>query len=409
MTQEEVKKAKGDSIKHGGFFDTHPILVPASIFLVCWIPYLIIFFRKTIAFGDLGGAYPLGEPEYWILFVLQLGICVISHSLTIRTIVRLYAHKWLIYGSIAFYALSPAWGLMTVADIRHPLFAAVFCVFTSSAVFALFSKKTKIWVWIQLGLGALCVCLLRSTGAWMVIPALLGIFLWKLVMWWQTEKKGEPTSHARQDHLTHPPTRKMYFMDSNSRKSRESIWSDVCASFLVFTAVGLLFTLTYGIGWGLPLGDPSYGAENATGSIHTFGLNLTGSSDIAGIIPISVLQDNSVFPEVAVSVARFLFAQQCFPLIDLTFSWIIYLVLFFFFFGLAIYHMLKMGRADISENGSQHIHARAWDARPLIIALPIVVMVLFMAFTENDCTLRYIMPMLAAQPMFFASAIVFKR
>lgn len=172
----------------------------------------------------------------------------------------------------------------------------------------------------------------------------------------------------------------------------------------MFTAVGLLFALTCGIGWGLPLGGPSYGAGEATASIHALGLNLAGSADIAGIIPISNLQDNSIFPAIAIGVADFFFAQQCFPVVDLTFSWIAYLALFFFFVGHSVYRMLKIGRVTLTNDDSQHARAKVLDVRPLIIALPIVVMICFMTFTTSDCTLRYIMPMLAAQPMFFASA-----
>lgn len=364
------------SIPQGGFFDRHPILVPGTIFFVGWIPYLVIFFRRTIAFGGLGEPYPVDSAVYWVLFAIQLGVCVISHSLTIRTIVRLYAPRWLIWGSVAFYALSPAWGAMTAADIRHPLFAAVFCVFVSSSVFALYSQCPARWLWVQLAGGAFCVCLLRSNGAWAVIPTLVAIFG---VKGWQWMRAARSSSSAEG----------RASMQGTPAKSRESHWADACAAFLVLAAVCLLWFFAAWSGWGLPLGEPSFGqgsASVAVPPVPSWGANLTGTHDMAGILSFSDISANSLFAGVAQQAALLIFGFQCLPVENLTFSWAAYLILFGAFAGFGIC-----------------VSMRRRDPRPLIIGLPMVIVIVFMAWVPADVTLRYLMPILAAQPMFFGS------
>lgn len=377
---------KWRSIPRGGFFDRHPILVPATAFSLGWIAYVVIFFRRTIEFGDLGSAYPLDTSGYWLLLVVQLLVCVISHSLTIRTIVRLYAPRWLIYGSVMFYALSPAWGLMTAADIRHPLFAAVFCVFTSSCVFALYSRHVPKWLWIQLAGGALCVSLLRSEGIFIVLPTLAIIVCYELVKW-RCGAGGEDSFGLRERFA------RLKMMTGSPRKREEALWSDACAAFLVLSAVGLMFLLLYCVGWSLPLGDPSYGHVSATSSMSGSPMaspwNLTGTEDVAGIIPFAVVGENSVFSSLASEAALAIFAFQCLPGADVTFSWLAYLILFgvFVVVSLGIIASEKCGR----------------DIRPFTIGLAMMVMVVILLCTPADQTLRYLMPILAAQPMFFGA------
>lgn len=400
------------SIRHGGFFDRHPILVPASLFFAFWVPYILIFMRKGIAFGDLGGTYPIDSAVYWALFILQLGVCVISHSLTIRTIVRLYAPRWLIWGSVAFYALSPAWGLMTAADIRHPLFAAVFCVFTSSCTFALYSKTVPKWLWVQLAGGALSVSLLRAEGIWIILPTLILVVANKAVEWLSFDKT-RPVAARLAMHFRHLGT-----MEGSMRKKEEGLWSDMCAAFLVLTATGLLFLLTYCVGWALPLGEPSYGggAVESASALQDisipFGANLTGTDDVGGIIPFGAIADNSQFASLATSAANAIFAFQCLPVENIAFSWVAYLALFFAFLilGIAVAFGWRMHgrRAKSSESEARDAPAHL-DFRPLIIGLSMVMIIAIMAITPTDMTLRYLMPVLAAQPMFFGAIFASQR
>lgn len=380
------------SIPKGGFFDRHPILVPATTFSICWIPYVIIFFRRTIAFGDLGSAYPVASTGYWFLLAVQLLVCVISHSLTIRTIVRLYAPRWLIYGSVAFYALSPAWGLMTAADIRHPLFAAVFCVFTSSCVFALYGRHSPKWLWVQLAGGALAVSLLRAEGIWIVLPTLVLIVGLELVRWRSAVDAKRASGLA--DYFAGLP-----MMAGSAPKKKEALWSDACAAFLVLSAVGLLFLLAHCTGWSLPLGEPCFGhaeafAPGAAASVtHDAGMgaqwNLTGTEDVAGILPFAAIDENSVFEGIAMEAAGMIFTLQCLPIADLTFSWMVYVMLFVAFVVVGV-------RIAASKRFAR-------DVRPLVVGLAMMIMIGILAFMPTDQTLRYMMPILAAQPMFFGS------
>ena len=390
-----LENRTGKSIRDGGYLDRHPILVPATLFLVCWIPYLVVFLRKTIAFGDLGEPFPIDTPAYWVLFAIQLGVCVISHSLTIRTIIRLYAPRWLIWGSIAFYSLSPAWGLMAAADIRHPLFAAVFCVFTSSCVFTLYSQGSSKWLWVQLAGGALSVSLLRAEGIWIILPTLVFVLVFKIVRWWSLDK-SEPLPDRLVVHF-----RRLNEMQGAKWKKEESRWSDVCASFLVLSAVGLLFLLTYCVGWSLPLGEPDYGSVLVAANgpsvtmaqAHASGFlfaNLTGTDDVGGIIPFETILENSVFARLASGAANAILSFQSFPIENITFSWVFYLLLFGAFL---IYSVL------ISFGWK----SRRLDFRPLMVGFSMVVIIGAIPFVPTDATLRYLMPILAAQPMFFGA------
>lgn len=410
----ELRMSTFKSIAKGGFFDRHPILVPATIFAVCWIPYVAIFFRRTIAFGDVGSPYPIESAVYWALLAVQLLVCIISHSLTIRTIVRLYAPRWLIWGSVAFYALSPAWGAMTAADIRHPLFAAVFCVFVSSSTFALYSKKPPAWLWVQLAGGALAVCMLRSEGAWAVIPTLAFVFMQKGLDWWSLDK-GTSLTKRLSTHFS-----RLGGMVGTLSKREESHWGDVCAAFLVLSAVSLLWFFTWLSGWGLPLGEPDFGSVTiASGSVREVAFpfaNLTGTDDMAGIIPFADIAGNSIFAAVAMNVANAIFAFQCWPVENITFSWVAYLVLFATFLALAMGIAAGMPsvrrrrvEAHPSEGDAMSSMARPHDFRPLILAVPMLAVIAFMAFVPADLTLRYVMPVLAAQPMFFGSCFASSR
>lgn len=377
------------SIQRGGFFDRHPILIPALAFSLCWIPYVLVFFRKSIAFGSLGGPVGLGSALYWALFAVQLGVCVISHSLTIRTIVRLYAPRWLIFGSVLFFCLSPLWGLLTAADIRHPLFAAVFCVFVSSLVFALYGRRRTPWLWVQLGAGALCVCLLREGGPWSVLPTLAALVAF--LVW---EEGGRREGGAKGQG-------RLRFLAPSTAKRREARWSDVFAAFLTLSAVGLLFAFAVGMGQELPLGQPDFGAVAAAGpgagdpregggapESGGWGANLTGTEDVAGVLPLSEIERNSLWAALAVPAARLFLVQQCLPAVNLTFSWAAFTLLFLGFCAAAIVRSVRLG-----------------DVRPLIVALPMAAILILMAAVPADATTRYMLPILAAQPMFFAATL----
>lgn len=407
------------SIRRGGYLDRHPILVPATVFALAWIPYVAVFFRRTIAFGDLGGAFPVGTVQYWGLFALQLGVCVISHSLTLRTIIRLYAPRWLIAGSIAFFALSPTWGLLTAADIRHPLFAAVFCVLVSSTVFVLYGRRTAPWVWVQLAGGALAVCLLRNDGVAVALAALA------LVAAYEIRKRAVERQLSRGGGEGDASAASVPYLAANPAKHRESRWSDVDAAFLVLTAVGLLSWLTLSLAGGLPLGQPGFGANAGAGAGAmpeiAWGANLTGTDDVAGVIPYAELVGNSMLPDAAQAVARVFLAQQCLPLVNLTFSWATFDGLFAAFLAWAALIALRGVRRDAQPQPSEgsrrrdlqpqpgegqrqrDSRSRQRDWRPLIVAVPMAIIIAQTFLAPGDATLRFILPVLAAQPMLFAS------
>lgn len=301
---------------------------------------------------------------------------------------------------------------MTAADIRHPLFAAVFCVFTSSCTFALYSKTVSKWLWVQLAGGALSVCLLRSEGIWIILPTLLFVVIFKSVRWWSLDRE-DSLSIRISVHFEHLDT-----MKGSTLKKEESLWSDMCAAFLVLSAVGLLFLLTYCVGWALPLGEPDYGhvVGVSMGSqlegVLPLGGDLTGTEDIGGIIPFEAIATNSIFASLAEWVADGIYSFQSLPLENLTFSWVVYVVLFaaFLLFAIAVAFGWRPRGKGCGEDRTCMIDgyegtsgSNGFDFRPLILGCSMVMIILIMAFTPRDMTLRYLMPVLAAQPMFFGA------
>lgn len=373
-------------VRAGGVLDRFPIAVPAACFLVGWLPYLAIFFRKTIAFGDVGAPVAFGVPGYWILWAVQTAVCVISHSLTLRTILRFEAPVWLVWGSIAFFSLSPTWGLLTAADIRHPLFAAVFCVFVSSLAFALFSRRPARWTWVQLAGGALAVCLLRADGPSVVLPCLA------LEVVYQWKRCGRSALLAR--------------LSSSATKRREARWSDVDAAFLVLAGVGLLSWAVLSAAGGPVLGEPSFGVEqNATvGALADssqapawLAPNLAGTLDVAGVMPWATVEENSLFAPIALKAAHIFWVQQRLPLVNLTFSWMAYVLLLVAFVAWALAIALGLCRRS---RGTRR------DVRPLLMALPLATVAFEAVFVPGCGTLRFILPFLAAQPMLFAACFL---
>ena len=361
----------------GGAVDRHPIAVPAAVFSFFWTPYVALFLRRAIAFGDVGSPIPIQEPGYWALLAVQLAVCVVSHSLTLRTIVRLGASRWLVWGSVAFFALSPTWGLLTAADIRHPLFAAVFCVFVSSATFLLYGRPT-VWSWVQLAGGALAVCLLRDDGRAAALPALSLIVLYLL---------------ARRRGCAGLPR-----LSPTWAERRESRWSDAWAAFLVLAAVGLLSWATLSAFGGPPLGEPGFGASDG-GDASLAGLpwtsgNLAGTDDVAGVLPMSAVEAESVRPAPAVAAARLFALQQRAPVLDLAFSWAAYELLLGAYVAWAA--LLALGRGRRGRPAAR-------DPRPLVLAVPLAVVAAGALLLPGCGTLRYVLPFLAAQPMLFAA------
>lgn len=357
------------SVRACGFFDRHPIFVPAAVFSLCWVPYVVVFFRRTIAFGDLGEPVACGTWAYVALLACQLVVCVISHSLTIRTIVRIRAPRWLIWGSIAFFSLSPIWGMLTAADIRHPLFAAAFCVFVSSTVFTLYAPQVKPAVWVELGLGALAVCLLRSDGIVFVAPTLVCIAGYKLY-------------------------RCRVAQSADGRSLALGLRGSSELTGAVATLVGVLvaFALAARMGWGLPLGEPGFGTawpgQEAVG-VQDVALAALAqprdASDIAGVLSYGEVKANSMDPALAARAARVIYRQQALPVFGLTYEAAAYVLVFMTFFLYAV------GRRD---------------GRALVVGVPMFAVLLVMLVVPQDATLRYLLPVMAAQPMLFGACMV---
>lgn len=359
MAHRNARPAGWRSVTPGGLWDRHAIAMPALCFSIAWLPYVVIFFRRTIAFGDLGSPLPVESWGYWALLAFQLFVCVISHSLALRTIIRLYAPLWLIAGSIIFFCLSPIWGMLTCADVRHPLFAMMVCVLTSSVAFIVYGRETPRWLWFQLGASALLVALLRSTGIWCAVATLGALALHKAL--------------GGRGHGAVKPRR------------REAVTA--CG---VLATVLLVFWLAAAAGWSLPLGEPDYGdgsfsALVAQAEERPFDdVALRDGDLVANDVPYQAILERSVNEELAQRASSVIYAQQELPIFGLFFSEPFYLLVFGFFLAFCVVRR---------------------DVRALLVGMPQLGILVVMAFVPADATLCFLLPVMAAQIMFFGALL----
>lgn len=335
-----------------GMLERHPISIPALCFSIAWLPYVIIFFRSALSFGG-NGAFaadvPLANPLYWLIFAFQCFVCVISHSLALRTMIGLRSPLWLIVLSIAFFCLAPMWGMLTCADPRHPLFAMMVCVFTSALAFIIFSPKASRWLWIQLALSGILIILLRTTGIIVVLPAgaaAIAFSLWKA-------RSSTKTSE--------PPSRKIVLGGSRAGM--------VCVIAVVATTALIAALLV-----AKPFCDPSYG------SIGT----AANGSEVAHVVTLQQVEERSLFPQLAALAAHALLAFQQLPFVQVEFAVPFYLAVFTIFLG---YVLIRR------------------DVRAIIVGLPQIAILIMAICLPDYFTLRFIIPAIAAQVMFFAAAL----
>ncbi|KFI69340.1 hypothetical protein [Bifidobacterium magnum] len=311
------------SVAPGGFFDRHPVLTPALVLSACWVPYVVALLRSSITFGLAHSVpVPLRSPWYWVLLAFELFVCVVSHSLAVRTIVRLRGPNWLIWGSLAFFGLFPVWGMLTAADIRYPLFAMMICVATSSCAFIVYGAAQNVRTWLQLFGSSILIVWLDAYGWWIAAAtwaAALGYTL--------AQKRYHTWAHA-------------------NREGRVCSW---LALGTVVAGIVLIVGTSTSTRFGFPVGS-------------------------AGQHPVSVPMTEGI-SHAAQNVESWLSLWMHTP---------IYVVLFVGFVAYAIWK-------------------RRGDA--LVVATPQIAIVVIGACTGHIGTLAFLLPVLAAQIMFFGAAL----
>lgn len=393
------------SVKVGGFFDRHPIFTPALILSLAWVPYVIVFFRNAIAFGGDGMPIPSDQAGYWVLLVLQLVVCVISHSLAVRTIVRLYAPLWLIWGSIIFFALCPMWGVLTGADVRYPLFAMMICVITSAAAFILYSESTNKWLWIELALASALVCLLRETGIWSVAPLLVCLVIFAAAKWRRTRdlKVALPTAKdasakGHSERMDDQPAKGTVLLANARPADAAAPHTPLRYAFATLAVVFGVVALAACFGLSLPIGEPAYPRDpslapdflvgGAAVSAHPDGTlaagALSGDTLVGGVLAYTTIEQQSVFLPLAQAASHAIVTFQTLPVVNILFATIPYAILYAAFIVFALVRR---------------------DFRALVVGLPQMAILVVMLLDPTKASLSFILPVLAAQIMFFGAIL----
>ncbi len=207
---------KGEERLLPGFF-TRPKawLLLAGLLLLCWLPYFICTFPGVVSndsitqLKEIFGVVPLsnGNPVFQTFLVAvfaRLGLLLGSPDAgvvlyccgqallmalllgyVLQTMAKASPPRWLLWASLAFFALCPIFPLFAFCVGKDTNFAMAVLLFSLMVWQALqLSKEAKAPpVWLYLGLcgSAALALLLRNPGAYLVMLTLALLLLWSLL------------------------------------------------------------------------------------------------------------------------------------------------------------------------------------------------------------------------------------
>lgn len=194
-------------------FDKHPLLIPMLILFLCWLPWLIIkypgspgwdFYYMLNYFHGLETGLTQHFPLCYVFmcgFMIKifeflgnanLGLYILSllHGFSMMlsfSLIFVYLKKWNIHYKyriflILFFCINPIfcnYALTIYHDVIYSSFFVVYVLLLTDIVVEKNLSKKKL---IGMSLLALCICLTRKNGIYVVIPTQLFVFLkYKLV------------------------------------------------------------------------------------------------------------------------------------------------------------------------------------------------------------------------------------
>lgn len=200
------------------FYEKHIGLITFLVILVCWLPYLLIFYPGSVChdgYNQLNqsvGIKPISNKHpilgtYLLGLFFQAGrlvndnfgiflyICFQTLVLTIIfTSSVVYIRKIGMPLKISFlvmlyFALVPVWGAYTQAVVKDSLYSGIFLWFVLCFLCladTLFSAEKKVPTGRQLigfGISAFLVCALRQNGKYIVFPAVLVLTVVSFKKW----------------------------------------------------------------------------------------------------------------------------------------------------------------------------------------------------------------------------------
>lgn len=186
-------------------YASHTVLAVAATLVVCWLPYLIVFYPGTVIsdmswmFEQLQGITPM-TTWHSVFTTWVFGACVylgralrsdnlgVLLYMLLQTFVLAYAcartvsllrrmgvqWKWQA-AALAFYALVPIWGgycMMIGKDTLHTATLLLFFVRTVEWARGLRAMRARHWA--IYGILAALGCLWRNNGIYVILPSLLG-------------------------------------------------------------------------------------------------------------------------------------------------------------------------------------------------------------------------------------------
>ena len=194
--EETIDKEKKDK-----FFNRHPILFYTLCFLICWLPYIIIFYPgtmnmdslfeieqylgeidwtthhpifPTIIFGifmKLGSFYLSNDNLGLFLnniFQIFLGAILLSYS--IHYLYKLTKSKKIKYGLLLFFAFFPIWPInfyTEVKDIYFSMAILLYMIFSMKFIVANGNLNPKEWMVYLLSM--IFVYLFRNNGIFIIL------------------------------------------------------------------------------------------------------------------------------------------------------------------------------------------------------------------------------------------------
>ena len=198
------RKAAGNKIELPEIVKRHPLLFAFLLIEVCWFPYLFLCWPGSVPWDGWRQIWMYnGYCEFYNLhpwqttlligWLMDLG-CHISDNFGVFTVVSVFSTiEAFCYGVVCskiwkwkkstaayvwsglFFGVVPIFGAFAEAILKDSLFGAFFACYVVILLDVCISGKnnTKLKQWLCLSIAALCVCIVRKNGVYIVVPSLL--------------------------------------------------------------------------------------------------------------------------------------------------------------------------------------------------------------------------------------------
>ena len=188
----------------------HTVLSSAVLFFICWLPYIVSYYPGTVNYDmcvmvrQFFGLNPMttwhsvfttcffgsiiwlsrlfGTDNLGSLFymLLQSSLLACAFGMCIRSLRQMGASRGWQLASLAFFALTPIWGYYCMMIGKDTLYTATMMLYLLKTVEISRrapEKPVRTRELVFCGLMALCACLIRNNGLYVVAPSALFMVL----------------------------------------------------------------------------------------------------------------------------------------------------------------------------------------------------------------------------------------